>query len=207
MAPFLRLLKHRQLSAGFTRSVEGRPVEERPAEERPGDEQSLENGRRLSRAESGSLAENQQAAATDGRRMALQLLAQREFTFSELVDRLEIKGCTRLLSQRVVQQLQEDGLQSDERFAEVFARSRMARGHGPMLLRAEMRSRGLSDSLTDEYATHPQAHWLQLATAALQKRFREPPANRDEWARQARFLARRGFSADLIYSALGDQHG
>ena len=154
-----------------------------------------------------SLAEHEQTAVNDARRLALQLLARREFTFSELVDRLETKGCTRLVSQRVVQQLQEDGLQSDERFAEVFARSRMARGHGPMLLRAEMRARGLSDTLTDENATHPQAHWIILAAAALQKRFRQPPANRDEWARQARFLARRGFSADLIYSALGDRHG
>jgi regulatory protein len=186
MAPFLRLLKHRQLSSGFERS------EALDKSGNSGDDLSV--------------ADNQQAALRDARRLALQLLAQREFTFSELVERLEAKGCARPLSQRVVQQLQEDGLQSDERFAEVFARSRMARGHGPMLLRAEMRARGLSDSLTDDYATHPHSHWIKLATAALQKRFRESPANRDEWAKQARFLARRGFSADLIYSALGDQH-
>lgn len=185
MAPFLRLLKHRQLSSGFQQSA------------------GLDGSGNL--ADEVSDAENQQKALSEARRLALQLLAQREFTFSELVDRLETKGCTRLVSQRVVQQLQEDGLQSDERFAEVFARSRMARGHGPMLLRAEMRARGLSDTLTDDYATHPHAHWIKLATTALQKRFHEAPANRDEWAKQARFLARRGFSADLIYSALGDQ--
>ena len=189
MAPFLRLLKHRQLSSGFQESaaVDG-------------------SGNLANHLANGvSDAENQQKVLREARRLALQLLAQREFTFSELVDRLEIKGCTRLVSQRVVQQLQEDGLQSDERFAEVFARNRMARGHGPMLLRAEMRARGLSDTLTDDYATHPHAHRIKLATAALQKRFHEAPANRDEWAKQARFLARRGFSADLIYSALGDQ--
>ncbi len=188
MAPFLRLLKHRQLSSGFQQSARL---------------DGLDGPGNL--VDEVSDAENQQKTLSEARRLALQLLAQREFTFSELVDRLETKGCTRLVSQRVVQQLQEDGLQSDERFAEVFARSRMARGHGPMLLRAEMRARGLSDTLTDDYATHPHAHWIKLATTALQKRFHEAPANRDEWVKQARFLARRGFSADLIYSALGDQ--
>jgi regulatory protein len=191
MAPFLRLLKHRQLSTGFKDAA--------------GPDGSGDSAGQANRLSEVSDAEQQQKALSEARRLALQLLAQREFTFSELVDRLETKGCTRLISQRVVQQLQEDGLQSDERFAEVFARSRMARGHGPMLLRAEMRARGLSDTLTDDYATHPHAHWIKLATAALQKRFHEAPTNRDEWAKQARFLARRGFSADLIYSALGDQ--
>ena len=198
MAPFLRLLKHRQLSSGFPEA----------AGSAAGSEGSGDSANQTSQKDWMS-EENDEAlqrkALSEARRLALQLLAQREFTFTELVDRLETKGCTRLVSQRVVQQLQEDGLQSEERFAEVFARSRMARGHGPILLRAEMRARGLSDTLTDDYATHPHAHWIKLATAALQKRFHEAPTNRDEWAKQARFLARRGFSADLIYSALGDQ--
>ena len=189
MTPTLRLLKHKALSRGS---------------EAPTGQADGSSGEQF---ESHRGEDFLRSALTDVRRQALQLLAQREFTFSELIDRLETKGASRLDSQRVAQQLQEEGLQSDERFAEVFTRSRLEKGHGPMLLRAEMRARGLSDQLIDDYATHPHSDWVRIASRALQKRFHDEPANRDEWAKQARYLARRGFSADLIYAVLGQQHG
>jgi len=49
---------------------------------------------------------------------------------------------------------------------------------------------------------------LERANRARAKRFGSAaPASRDEWNRQARFLAQRGFPSDLIYRALGDARG
>jgi len=175
----LRLLRHRELSTGIPQ----------PQAEHPGD---------------GSNA-TEAATLHDARNAAMRMLVHREYSVAELMDRLETKGYSRPISQRVVQQLREEGLQSDSRFAEVYARSRLDRGSGPMLLRAEMRARGLEEALVDEYVTQSHEYWVGLAVKAVGKRFKAAPTTRDAWGEQARFLARKGFSADLIYAALGNQ--
>ena len=56
----------------------------------------------------------------------------------------------------------------------------------------------------DEVLTQSTDYWLGLAERARRKKFGGPaPASRDDWNRQARFLAQRGFPADLIYRVLG----
>jgi len=139
------------------------------------------------------------------RRIALGLLATREYAAVELVGRLEARGVPRHLAQRVIAQLAEEGLQSDERFVEVFVRSRMERGQGPLLLRAELRARGIDDSLIDIELDQSTAFWIDKAHAAALRHFKFVPRSREDWAAQARYLGRKGFSSSMIYSALGDQ--
>lgn len=188
MAAYLRLLRHRDLmtSADDQARVDG-----------SGDDASGMGASDRSRDE------QQQEA----RSYALRLLGRREYSLAELVARLEGKGYARPLAQQVGRQLQEDGYQSDSRFVEVFGRSRIARGVGPMLLRAELRGRGIDDELIDEAVTHPQSFWIDVAAQAVNRRFRGSARTRDDWAQQARYLARKGHSADLIYSVLGSQPG
>ncbi len=88
---------------------------------------------------------------------------------------------------------------------ESFVRVRSERGQGPLRIRAELRERGVTDVLVDEVLTITSEFWFERANRARAKRFGEAaPASRDEWNRQARFLAQRGFPSDLIYRALGD---
>jgi regulatory protein len=183
----LRLLRHRELSKGMPQ----------PQADDPGD------GPDATGSATGDTTET--ATLHDARNAAMRMLVHREFSVAELMDRLESRGYARPISQRVVQQLREEGLQSDSRFAEVYARSRLERGSGPMLLRAEMRARGLDETLIDEYVTQSHEYWVGLAVKAVGKRFKAAPTTRDAWGEQARFLARKGFSADLIYAALGNQ--
>ena len=85
---------------------------------------------------------------------------------------------------------------------------RSERGQGPLRIRAELRERGVTDVLVDEVLTTTSEFWLERANRARAKRFGEAvPTSRDEWNRQARFLAQRGFPSDLIYRALGDARG
>jgi regulatory protein len=178
----LRLLRHRELSRGTT------------APQR-------EDG-----VVSSSKERDETARLVDARRNALALLAYREYSAAELADRLESRGCSRHIAERTVQQLAEEGLQSDRRFIEVFIRSRVEKGQGPLLLRAELRARGIDETLIREQLVYDEDFWIDVASTTAMKRFRNLPENRETWAAQARFLARRGFPSAVICSALGDQH-
>jgi len=135
---------------------------------------------------------------------AMRMLALREHSASELLRKLATKGVAADLAAQVVSELREQNLQSDERFAEAFVRSGVGRGYGPIWIRQSLRQRGIGDDLAEIFLTEPGAYWTAQALRARNKRFGEaPPANRAEWGRQARFLAQRGFPADLIYRALG----
>ncbi len=135
---------------------------------------------------------------------ALRLLGQREHSRRELLTKLRSKGVDAATVGLVVDDLRGRGLQSDERFAEAFVHSRIGRGHGPIRIRQELGQRGIDDDLADEVLTQPADYWLDLAAAARRRKFSDAgPADRDDWNRQARFLARRGFPSDLIYRLLG----
>ncbi|RTZ63359.1 MAG: regulatory protein RecX, partial [Aquificaceae bacterium] len=86
-----------------------------------------------------------------------------------------------------------------ERFAEMFVRSRVARGQGEMKIRYELRQRGVKEYLIDAAVLEEGVDWLLLAKEQREKRFgREIPKDFKERARQSRFLAGRGFSGDII---------
>jgi regulatory protein len=138
----------------------------------------------------------------------LRLLGQREHSLRELKDKLARKGVDRDLAALVADDLRGRGLQSDARFAEALVHSRVNRGHGPVRIRQELAQRGIDDTVADEVLTNTAAHWLTLAVEVRDRKFGSaPPADRDDWNRQARFLAQRGFPSDLIYRVLEGRLG
>jgi regulatory protein len=141
------------------------------------------------------------------RETAVRLLTRREHSTDELRRKLKRRGYGHATIDEVVTTLRSSELVSDARFAESFVRVRSERGQGPLRIRAELRERGVTDALVDEVLTTTSEFWLERAHRARVKRFGEAaPATRDDWNRQARFLAQRGFPADLIYRALGESH-
>ena len=136
---------------------------------------------------------------------AVRLLAQREHSLRELVTKLTTKGVDAATAGLVVDDLRGRGLQSDARFAEAFVHSRIGRGHGPIRIRQELARRGIDDDVADDVLTTSAEYWLELAAAARKRKFGDAaPGGREAWSRQARFLAGRGFPADLIYRVLGN---
>lgn len=139
------------------------------------------------------------------RNTAVGLLARREHSTDELRRKLKRRGYSQMTIDEVVTTLRAVEYVSDARFAESFVRVRSERGQGPLKIRADLRERGVTDSLADDVLTTTSEFWLERANRARAKRFGDAvPATRDEWNRQARFLAQRGFPADLIYRALGE---
>jgi len=137
---------------------------------------------------------------------AVRCLGLREHGRRELERKLRRKGHAAELIDRVFDYLVEHDLQSDQRFVESFIRSRIRKGHGPVKIRQELGSRGLTERDLEAYLTEPAEYWLEIAADVRERKFGEVPADRDAWAVQARFLARRGFPSDIIYRVLGSQN-
>jgi len=97
--------------------------------------------------------------------------------------------------------LAASGLLSEARFVETRVRSRAAR-HGNLRIRQELAQHGLELS-------HAQAQALEESEFARARdvwarKYAALPADAAERARQMRFLANRGFSADVIRKVLRD---
>ncbi len=79
----------------------------------------------------------------DVRRAAMDLLARREHTRKELARKLSKKfRAVPEIVEEELDKLKAEGLQSDARLAEVFIRSRVSRGQGPVKIKMELRARG-----------------------------------------------------------------
>jgi regulatory protein len=103
----------------------------------------------------------------------------------------------------VLDVLQAEGLLSDARYAEAYVAARSARGFGPVRIVEELKQRGVPADARDAACPRDDAHWTALAAAAREKRFGAAlPQDFRERARQARFLAQRGFASAQIAAAL-----
>ena len=104
---------------------------------------------------------------------------------------------------QVVAALAAEGLQSDVRFTEVYVNSARGRGHGLVRIRAALRERGIADDVIERQLAADATDWEAEVESVRRKRFGAGiPKDAKEWARQARFLQYRGFSAEQIRKAL-----
>lgn len=133
---------------------------------------------------------------------ALALLARREHSRAELHRKLSELGGAGEALDAVLDDLARERLQSDERFAESFVRSRVVRGQGPQAIATELRVRGVDKELLESVLTQGP-DWYAQAAEVRHKRFGPAlPEDARERARQARFLQYRGFTAAQVGHAL-----
>ncbi len=102
---------------------------------------------------------------------------------------------------RVLDDLDRNGLLSDERFAGAVARTRSQR-FGDARIRYDLRRFGIADDLSASALAQLAGSEVERAREVRSKRFSALPASATERARQARFLQSRGFSMDSIYQVL-----
>lgn len=140
------------------------------------------------------------------REMAINFLARREYSRAELESRLARKEVAPEEIAACLDALAEQGLQSDARFAESFARTRVLRGQGARRIQSELFQRGVEQgvqrqALADVVAQE-NVDWFALAADTLARRFQTPGDTPKERARRERFLASRGFEFEQIRHAL-----
>ncbi|ROQ20480.1 regulatory protein [Marinimicrobium koreense] len=140
---------------------------------------------------------------------AMNLLARREHARDELrtklLKRFGSEGERVKTVDQALARLEEQGLQSDERFTEAFVTARERQGKGPLRIAQELRQKGVSDSLVSLYLDEGDERWWDLANEVRRKRFGDAPVEAPkEKARQARFLQYRGFSHEQVREAIAN---
>jgi regulatory protein len=126
----------------------------------------------------------------------LRYLSRREYGRAELRQKLLAKGHPETVVDQAIADLDHEGLQSDARFAEVLARSRVEKGYGACRIRRELRQRGIE---SEDVPDLREMDWDGLIGKVYAKKFGNTlPDSLPELAARERFLVRRGFERDQV---------
>jgi len=137
------------------------------------------------------------------RERAVNLLARREHSRTELARKLARHAEEGDDIERLLDELASRKLLSDERYAEARAHT-LAQKYGAARIVHELRMQGVDDSVVQRVASEVRASETDRARDAWRKRFGTLPATAQERAKQMRFLASRGFGGETIRAVLRD---
>lgn len=133
------------------------------------------------------------------RALSIKLLSRREHSAKELRQKLRMREFELQGIEAVIEHLQQQGLQSDARFAQEFVRSRYQRGYGPIKIEAELHERGVTDALVANGLQAQTLDWVASAAQLREKRFGAGlPQDTKLILRQKRYLQNRGFNYEQI---------
>ena len=140
-------------------------------------------------------------ALTRARHSAIKMLALREHSVRELSQKLISKGHDVTLVESVMGELLADNLVSDQRFLEVFIRSKTERGFGPLRILQDLLRHEIDSALIDREIDTSAPFWVDRAAQVRRKKFGgRLPDSFPDWARQVRFLQGRGYTMEQINS-------
>ena len=138
------------------------------------------------------------------RQQALRALARRDYSRLELARKLRGNGEATLELDALLDEFENSGWLSDERFATGAARQRSGR-YSQRFIVADLKHRGVDgDTARDAVSALDQDDYAS-ACALWRQRFGAPPADQKQKARQVRFLQSRGFPLGVIFKVLRDQ--
>lgn len=132
---------------------------------------------------------------------ALQALARREHTRAELQARLGPHAQDPAELQTLLDELEHRGWLSEARFVEQLTTVRR-RKYGTARILHELKEKGVSAEALDDARRRLRAGELEAAREVRRRKFGDLPATSEARARQARFLAGRGFAAEIVHAAL-----
>jgi len=137
------------------------------------------------------------------RERAMNYLARREHSRAELARKLAPHGEAEDIA-ALLDQLEQDNLLSNARYAEALAHSRAGR-HGSARLKSELREKGVPEAILVEVVGQARDADLAAARSVWQKKFGKLPADAKERAKQQRFLLGRGFPSEVVRRVVGGE--
>ncbi len=133
------------------------------------------------------------------RAKALELLARREHTRLELRQKLFQRGFAADRIEPVLDQLVEERLLDEARFAELYAGARADKGYGPLRVARELRERGVAEDVVAATLVALEGDWLPKLRELHRKRFKSHiPADVAGRLQQTRVFRQHGFTLDQI---------
>jgi regulatory protein len=144
------------------------------------------------------------------RSAAFDLLARREHARQELIDKIYRRFSKRKnisidksMIATVVNNMADEGLQSDTRYFEILVHSRKQQGYGPFRISQELKQKMAMPDAGKSLGDTNKQEWKARAQEVRQKKFGEDlPKTPKEKAQQMRFLQYRGFNMEQIRFAM-----
>ncbi|SHG04366.1 regulatory protein RecX [Marinomonas polaris] len=137
---------------------------------------------------------------------ALSLLSHREHSKKELATKLKTRGHEEEEISATIERLEEMNYLNDERFAEIFVRSRLSKPLGASRIQQELIQKGINSELAKTALSEANADWFELAKQLKERRFGEEiSTDFKEKAKQSRYLQYRGFDFEQIKYAVSSQ--
>lgn len=137
------------------------------------------------------------------RERAMNYLARREHSRAELARKLAPHDEADVIA-ALLDQLEQENLLSNTRYAEALAHSRAGR-HGSARLKSELREKGVPEAILAEVVAQARDGDLAAARGVWLKKFGSPPVDAKERAKQQRFLLGRGFPAEVVRRVVGGE--
>ena len=135
------------------------------------------------------------------RQRALDFLAKREYSYVELWQKLKPYAEETDDIPSLLDDFKKRGWLSDARYIEQMVHARKAK-FGSAKIAYELREKGVAEHLIEDAMKEVKGNELDHAREIWNKKFKNAPGSREEWAKQARFLQSRGFGFDLIKKVL-----
>jgi len=137
------------------------------------------------------------------RERALGFLSRREYSYKELEQKLRGFAEESDDLPALLEDFKKRGWLSEERYTEQIVHARKGK-FGSLRVAHELREHGVAEELISKAVAEVKTDEVANARAIHRKKYKAPPANREEWAKQARFLQSRGFGFDVIKQVLRD---
>ena len=128
-------------------------------------------------------------------------MAKREYSYAELGQKLKAYAEETDDIPALLDDFKVRGWLSDARFTEQIVHARKAK-FGSAKVAHELREKGVADDLVASAVETLKETELDSAREVWRKKLKAGPQNREEWAKQARFLQSRGFGFDIIKRVL-----
>ena len=135
------------------------------------------------------------------RARALNYLARRDYTRSELQRKLARYAEDQSELESLLEDLEKRGSLSEQRFVEQMVHARQGK-YGSLRIAQELRAKGIADELIRSTVTQIKGGELASARTVWTKKFGSLPTDAKQRAKQMRFLQSRGFSMDVIRQVL-----
>ena len=138
----------------------------------------------------------------------MDFLSRREHSSKEIYQKMSRRVESIEMLMEVIDGLEQDGLLSNERFAESYFQSRKRRGFGPLRIKNELIQRGVQENLF--YSLNATTDWSYYALEALKKKMNgKKPEETKDVLKLKSFLNYRGFEfqdIDKAFALLNEEN-
>jgi len=139
----------------------------------------------------------------DIKRQAIKYLSYREHSAEELQQKLVQKFDNVPELYNVIDELANEGLQSDLRYSVLYIESRARKGYGRRYIENALKQKGVSRKDISQGFNECIVDWQHVARKSWQKKFsNKVPQDVPEKLKQTRFLLNRGFTSQEIKNTL-----